>query len=510
MSVRRNVVANFLSGGWTVLLGLAMLPVYLRYLGIESYGLVGFFVALQAWLFLLDAGLTPTLNREMARFRAGMHTPQQIRDLLRSLEWLYAAVAVLLALGVASAATWIATHWLKLQDLSPLEASRAIALMGLVFGLQWMAALYRSGVMGLQQQVWLSGVTATAATLRALATVTVLQFVDASVFAFVAVQCAVSLVELAWLAARLHSQLPAPVRPPRFHLQSLRGVWRFAGGVAAISVLSTLLSQVDKLLLARLLPLAEFGYFSLAVTVAGALLFLIAPIQTAAYPRLSELVVAGDEAQFAREYHGFAQLLSIAVLPAALVLVFFADAIVTLWTQDPDVAGRVGPIASVWAAGTALNGLMQMPSSAQLASGWSRLTIVVSAVAVAAVIPTTLLLVPRHGAIAAAWIWVGINVAYAIFYVGGMHARILRGEKWRWYLQDVLKPCAAALLVVGAAFGVHLQVAPLPAPAELAFLALVLAMAAGASAAATPVGLRALGRARDLCRLRSPNDVLRP
>jgi cephalosporin hydroxylase len=41
---------------------------------------------LQAWLRLLDMGLTPTMSREMARFTGGSHTVGSIRDLLRSIE----------------------------------------------------------------------------------------------------------------------------------------------------------------------------------------------------------------------------------------------------------------------------------------------------------------------------------------------------------------------------------------------------------------------------------------
>lgn len=171
MSVRRNVVANYAASGWTALLGLTVVPVYLRLLGIESFGLIGFFTALQAWLFVFDLGLSQTLNREMARFRAGLHSAQQIRDLFRSMELVYAAVALLLGLGVATASGAIAADWLQLRALSVSQAGTAAAVMGLVIAVQWMGTLYRSAVLGLQDQVWLGAVTAVVVTVRALAAV---------------------------------------------------------------------------------------------------------------------------------------------------------------------------------------------------------------------------------------------------------------------------------------------------------------------------------------------------
>lgn len=92
--LKRNTIANFIGQGWVALMGLAFIPIYIRYLGVEAWGLVGFMSMLQAWFVLLDMGLTPTLSREMARFQAGAHSAQSIRNLLRSLEVIYGGVAL--------------------------------------------------------------------------------------------------------------------------------------------------------------------------------------------------------------------------------------------------------------------------------------------------------------------------------------------------------------------------------------------------------------------------------
>lgn len=69
--LKRNLIANYLGQGWNALMGLAFVPLYIKYLGMEAYGLIGLFALLQAWLSLLDMGMTPTLNPEMARFSGG-------------------------------------------------------------------------------------------------------------------------------------------------------------------------------------------------------------------------------------------------------------------------------------------------------------------------------------------------------------------------------------------------------------------------------------------------------
>lgn len=54
MALKRNLIANYLGQAWRALMGLAFIPLYIHYLGIEAYGLIGLFATLQVCLGLLD------------------------------------------------------------------------------------------------------------------------------------------------------------------------------------------------------------------------------------------------------------------------------------------------------------------------------------------------------------------------------------------------------------------------------------------------------------------------
>src|ERR1039458_7259727 len=93
VSTKKNVIANYFGQGWRALMSFAFIPLYIKYLGNEAYGLMGIYAMLQAWLVLLDMGMKPALGREMARFSAGAHNTQSIRDLLRSIELIGCTIA---------------------------------------------------------------------------------------------------------------------------------------------------------------------------------------------------------------------------------------------------------------------------------------------------------------------------------------------------------------------------------------------------------------------------------
>lgn len=453
MSLKRDVIASYLASGWSAVIGLAFVPLYVRYLGIESYGLVGFFATLSVWAALLDFGLAQTLNRELALYSAAARAIQTVRDLLRSVEWIYLATAGLLAALLVGSSAWIAAHWLNANSLEPGLVARSIALMGALIGVQWLGTLYRSSLLGLQRQLWLSATTACSATVRALGSIAVLAWIAPTITAFLLFQIAVSALESLALGLYLHRQLPLAPASPRFSASALKEVWRFAGGLAVISLMATLLTQVDKLILSRLLPLDQFGYFMLTITVAGAISVFVVPLHNIAYSRFSELVGAGDRNALADEYHKFTQLLVIGVGPVSIVLMFFAAEVVLLWTADAAVTAAVAPLLRVWALGTALNSLTHVPHLLQVAHGSTRLGIVINTITVCVIVPLLLFLVPRHGAIAAAWIWVAVNAAYLLVAVPVMHRNILGSEKWNWYLKDVLAPLIAGVIGASALKG---------------------------------------------------------
>ena len=354
-------------------MGLAFIPVYIRYLGMEAWGLVGFMTMLQAWLALLDIGLTPTLNREMARFSAGAHSAQSIRDLLRSLEILYGGVAVAVVLLVSLAAPLIASHWLRIEHLSQHTVAQAVAMMGVVLAARMVEQLYRGSIQGMQRQVWLNSAQVVLATLRWAGAVGILAFVAPTIKAFFAWQGVVSVITVATFAIKTYQWLPEGTHRAHFNAQGLKRVRAFAGGMAATTLLSLLLTQMDKLLLSKLLPLQEFGYYALATSVAGALYFLVSPLSTAASPRLTELVARSDHGSLIASYHRTSQWMAVIIIPPALVMSVFAEPLLLAWTGDEAITHHAAPLLSVLALGTMCNGFMYIPYMAQLAHGWTGL-----------------------------------------------------------------------------------------------------------------------------------------
>ena len=444
MSLKKNTVANYLGQGWIALMGLAFVPVYIRYLGIEAWGLVGFMSMMQAWLTLLDMGLSPTLSREMARYQAGAHSVQAIRDLLRSLETVYCGVAVAVISGVAFIAPWLAVNWIGAARMSVETVTQAIGIMGLVLAARMIEQVYRGAIQGLQRQVWLNGTQCVLSALRWGGAAGVLIWVSPSIKIFFYWQGFISVLSVLVLAHQTYCLLPIGERSARFDFVALVRIRRFAGGMVLTTLLALLLTQVDKILLSKLVSLEEFGYYTLAASAAGVLHFLVAPIATAVSPRLTELATKSEQQVLIDTYHRASQWLAAVLSPAAVVMAAFAEPLLYVWTGNITLAQQAAPLLALLALGTLCNGIMYVPYMAQLAHDWTGFAVRVNIVAVSFIVPVVLWAVPRYGAIGAAWAWVALNSGYLLIGVHFMHIRLLPGEKWRWYRHAVFVP-----LIVG-------------------------------------------------------------
>ena len=451
MSVKRNIIANYAGSAVTTLLSVALVPVYIRYLGIEAYALVGLFTVIQIWLALLDFGMTPTLSREMARFTAGAVPVQTIRDLLRTLEMLAAGVALVIIAALWLGSDYLAHHWLDAKNLPPAAIAQAIIIMSLVVASRFCETLWRSALFGLQQQVWWSGAQAVLNTFRYGGAALLVAFAVPTTTAFFLWQLLASLLTLTAFGWKLYRCLPAGDRPARFSVVALVDIRRFAAGMIGINLLAVLLTQLDKVILSKLIPLADFGHYMLATALAGLLYALAAPVTQALSPPLVEAATRGDTAGVARLYHGGAQLIAVVVAPVALLLIGFGGDVMLLWTGDAALSAKVAPLLALVAAGTLLNTLMQMAYFTMVAHGWTRLSLVSNIVAAAILLPALALIVPRYGGAGAALVWIILNLGYIVLQVPLLHRRILRGEMWQWYGRDVALPLLAAVAAVAVA-----------------------------------------------------------
>jgi O-antigen/teichoic acid export membrane protein len=450
LSLQRDIVANYVSQIYVTMVGIVMVPMYVRYMGTEAYGLVGFFAMLQAWFQLLDVGLTPTMVRETARFRGGALDAMELRRLLRALEGIFFCLALCGALAMAAGSERIAGGWLKVERLPLDEVENAIVLMGAAVALRWVGGLYRGAINGFQRLVWLSGFNGAVATARFVLVVPFLVYVGASPTDFFSYQLAVALIETAVLVGQTYRLLPdtAAGQRIRWEWAPLRRVLGFALSIAFTTSIWVVVTQTDKLVLSRLLPLEEYAYFTLAVLMSSGVIFISAPISSALLPRLNALASKRADEELYDLYRQGTQIVALIAFPAAAVLAAFPEEVLWVWTGNGDIARHAAPILALYAAGTGLMAVSSFPAHLQVAKGDLRLHVIGAALFLVLLVPMLIWATWKYGAIGAGYAWLVMNLLYFLVWVPKVHRRFRPGLHAQWLKTDVA--CILIFSTIGA------------------------------------------------------------
>ena len=451
-SLRKNIVSNFAGQGWSFLVGMIAVPLYIRFIGIDGYGLVGFYGALRAvFNSFMDFGLAVTINREIARYSASPAKVSQIRDLVRTLEIAYWLIGLVLGLLVCLGAPLISTYWINSETIPTSTVAKVIVIMGIVTFIQWPLTLYQGGLVGLQKIVLLNGINVIVTTLRGIGGVLAVWLFSPPIIAFFVWQIVLSLIQLGLTTYLLWRNLPVGNGKPRFRKNIIIEIWRFALGMGGTSFFSFFLGQSDKIILSKLLTLEQFGYYSLAVTLNDQLQMVNAQIVQPLFPRFSALILLDDKKALRDLYHKACQLVAVVILPIAGTAVFFSRELIYLWTQDMQIASIVAPIATLLFAGTALLNMIDIPFSLTIAYGWVKFTFYRSLILSILIVPLMIMLSLKYAGVGAALTWVILNLGQLLVLPFIIHHRILKGELKHWYIFDVGIPLISSLILLSFA-----------------------------------------------------------
>lgn len=445
LSMIRNTLLNYAGQAYAIVIGILIQPFYLGHLGAEAYGLIGFFAVLQTWLLLLDVGLSPALVRQVAHGRGAQGETYNQASLLRSFELVLLPLTLLSSLAVYGGSGWIADRWLNVQHLSPQLVAQCISLMGLLVALRLYGTLYRSALQGLELHGWINGINVFITTLRYFGGLLLVAKVSQDPLVFFQFQVGVSLLETLLLGGKAYLWMDVRVAT-RFCWQTLQPVLPFALGMAFTSGLWIVLTQLDKVLLSNLLPLRDYGYFSLVALVSGGIISLINPLAQGLLPRMTMLVAEGRHGDMQQLYLNANRFVCVLMFPMVAVIAAHGHDLIFAWSGDAEAARWCQPVLVWYVLGAGLMAVGSFQFYLQYAHGQMRMHVWYSVVSALVSIPLVIASTYLYGALGAALCWFGLRLASFLIWPLIVHRRFADDLHGQW-LRDTLQ--IAALSAAG-------------------------------------------------------------
>jgi O-antigen/teichoic acid export membrane protein len=441
MHLKRNIAANFLGTGYGMLLQFLMVPVTLHYLGSQAYGLIGVYVTLLAILGVMDLGLSPALSRELSRLSVLPDGKKLMRNTVTTLEVISVAAAVLIAVLLWFLAPLLAKYWLNKTNLPLVLVTNCLQLMGLQAAFQFLAGYYNSGLIGLQKIVLSNAIVAVTQSLRVIVIVFLL-ITKPDIEAYFIALTLLGFITLGITATALYCALPQSISSQiksdktffqRYYPERFDACKKFAGGMVATTLATLALTQLDKVILSKMLSLEDFGYYTIAVSLASMLTKPATLVLTATLPRMTQLATASDEASLEQLYLKSSALVSWLVLPVTGLLVAFSVELLTVYLSSAENAYKIAPLFSILAIGYALHAITHIPYGLTIAYGWSKFGVYFGIINSIVLIPMIIIATNAYGAMGAAIVWGGLCLSYITVYMVIIHKKYLGESLPRWY-----------------------------------------------------------------------------
>ena len=234
-----------------------------------------------------------------------------------------------------------------------------------------------------------------------------------------------ALVEVAAFAIAAKVAMPGMSWRPGFSPTALRAIWGFSSQMAALAMLSMVLTQLDRLMISKMLPLEQLGLYSLAYTAATGISIIISSFSTALMPSFAASHEAGARASILARYEIATEVMLYVTGAVLFSLAFFGRLLLALWVNAEVAAQGWLPLAGL-AVGFWLSAAVSTAYTVSIATRNPSGPLIISFVTG---VPYALLMywaITSWGINGAAISWLVLHVGYTVTIIPWTHWRVLK------------------------------------------------------------------------------------
>jgi O-antigen/teichoic acid export membrane protein len=439
-----NAALNLLGQGLPLLAAIPAVPILIQGAGTERFGLLTIAWVLIGYLGLFDFGLGRALTHSVAE-RVGRGREGEIRQTVKFGVRIAGLLSLVAGLVVVLAAPWLAGI-LRLQGELAAEAVSGVRVVGLAVPLVVLGTVLRGVLEGLHRFGLVNAVRIPMGVATFVAPLVVLPWSDhlGALIGALAAARLMGWVGYAWAVRRVLAE-PRFEAAPGEEGSPGRALLRYGGWATVSNLVSPLMVQFDRVVIAALLSASAVAYYTTPFEIVHRLMIIPGAVVGAFFPAFAQEWGAGQDSG-GRLFRGSVEGILALVLPAALVLFAFAGEGLELWV-GADFAREGAPVARWLLVGMLFNAAAHVPFVLVQAKGRPDLTARIHLLEVPVYAGVLIWILPRYGIVGAAVVWTG-RVALDLLLLLGATVRLapgLKGEAARSL--GILGVCLALLVV---------------------------------------------------------------
>lgn len=446
----RNIVSNIFTKVFTSFIALIFVPIYVSIIGLDYFGIIAIFTLISSIFGIFDLGISNSLNRLIAVNIDNTNSYSKLINQTKALEILYWLIGLILAL-IGIALSRFISEQLAISNTFPPERMRyVIAIFAILFFIQWPTNFYSAGLYGLQKHSLLNFSNIGMLLLRNLLGLVYLKFYDNSIEGFLIWQCIGYFVWTLTLFIIFHKVFPTNYVKFKFSFDLIKDLIPFAKGLFFISIFSVLITQFDKIILAKLLPIEQLGIYGISAIAASTVQYYAIGFYTAMFPKFSSLSSSnqnGDN-QLKTLFNEVTMICAILTYTTMSIYVVYSFELIFLWTNNMEIVKASQNIIIVLTIATAFHSQSSLFLALQLSKKQTLIPIVKNIMILTILIPISIFFVKNYGVIGAAIAWLIVSALSLIFEPLITYKKILGKGFSEWFIVSNLLPLSVSFTMV--------------------------------------------------------------
>lgn len=347
MSLAKNTMLNLAGSALPIVISLVSVPLYLRFIGLERYGVIALCWLLLGYLGLFDFGLGRAVAQRIAAMREASSRARS------SVFWLglFASLGLgLIAAVVSFPLLTVALDRMKFGTGSvQAEVHHAIPLLALTLPFTLISGVFTGALLGRSRFGTVSMVDILTSSMSAVLPLLVAIFVGPQLNGLIAATLVGRLVSMGILAVACVKGLPLH-RPQMAPSGTLKSLLSYGGWVSATNVVGPILSFVDRFVIGGLINASAVSIYSIPFNLVMRLTVIPDALCRALFPRYA-MASAEEAEELCRDG---VSVISVLLTPMAVIMIGAISPFLHFWVGT-QVAGPASQVALLLIPGYWLN-----------------------------------------------------------------------------------------------------------------------------------------------------------
>ena len=355
-SLRINAVSNWAVLGLNILTGLFLTPLIIYYLDDKGYGIWTLVCSFIGYYGLMNMGVSSAIHRFIARdsARGDTESLNRVASTALAVFLVTGLVAILLSVLLAG----VLASFFHVADDSRQAFVHLVWLVGAASAVGFPVEVLGAIVLAREHYVALN----VANVVRILIRVGVTVFLLKTGWGLVGVGLAplAALLVFGVMTCGLYRRYAGDIRLSLTFADrgTLRKLITYGGLTTIITMASLLRTELDSVVIGRMIGLAEVGYYGIAALIIRYIMRLIVSMTGVLTPRFASLDGAAQHDKLQRLFLKSCRVTSLLTFFVCIQAYLFGERFIDLWVRNPDYAVAV-PVLHLllicWSAGLCQN-----------------------------------------------------------------------------------------------------------------------------------------------------------